>query len=112
MSDQKEKYKLMSIDKFASIKIKPEDAEKAALASLAIAEPLEDKLNGGLSDGMSLNDIAKKHNVDFDQLLAQFKKGTEMESEHTSDKDTAREIVKDHLFEDPEYYDKLDFIEK
>jgi|688.fasta_scaffold40193_4 hypothetical protein len=80
----------------------------------------EDKLKGGLADDQTLKDIAKKHDtkkyyhVDdmVSSLKKQFNKGIKVEMEHTNDKEKAKEIVMDHLFEDPNYYDKLEKIEK
>jgi hypothetical protein len=83
------------------------------------------KLKGGLSDGMTLMDLAKKHAYDdstdstskekimvmFKELKSQIKKGIEVEMEHTSDESKAREIAMDHISEDPKYYDKLSKIE-
>jgi hypothetical protein len=68
---------------------------------------LNEQLNGGLSDGLSLKDIAIKHNVDFNTLYKQYLLGLNVEREHTSDIDKIIEIVKDHLFEKPDYYSKL-----
>lgn len=60
-----------------------------------------DRIPGGIAD--NIPDDA------FDpQALAQ---GIRVESEHTSDKDVAREIATDHLAEDPEYYQKLKLVE-
>ncbi len=42
----------------------------------------------------------------------QVDKGLKVEREHTDDPAIAREIVYDHLTEDPRYYDKLESIEK
>ena len=61
----------------------------------------------GLSKGMSINDIAKKHKVDLDILKQELKKGIKVEKEHTSDVKRAARIAMDHLFEDPKYYTKL-----
>ena len=36
---------------------------------------MKDKLDGGLGDGMSLSDIADKHNVPHQQIKTEFKKG-------------------------------------
>jgi hypothetical protein len=72
----------------------------------------EDKIPGGLSQGMTLKDIAKKHNVELSDLLDEFKKGYKVEREHTTDTDIAKEIAMDHLFEDPKYYTKLSKIEE
>jgi hypothetical protein len=78
----------------------------------------EEKLKGGKSDGMTLNDIAKKHTKkgeSIDDVLMdlkiQFRKGLKVEIEHTDNEDIAKEIVHDHLFENPKYYDNLKKIE-
>lgn len=60
-----------------------------------------DMLPGGLAD--------KKKPADFEQ--AQLAKGTKAETEHVSNKATAKEISMDHLVEDPKYYDKLEKME-
>jgi len=62
---------------------------------------IADELDGGLADGRPDSDFPS------DEL----KKGTEVEFEHTSDRGKAKEIAKDHLAEDPEYYTKLEKIE-
>ena len=71
----------------------------------------EEKLKGGLADGMTLGDIATKHKIDVEKLTKQFIKGVKVEMEHTKDKQKAKEIAMDHIFEDPKYYDKLSKIE-
>lgn len=71
-----------------------------------------DKIPGGLAKGKTLDDIAKKHNVDKNELKKQLDKGIKVEAEHTTDKAAAKEIVMDHLFEDPKYYDKLSKIDE
>jgi hypothetical protein len=67
---------------------------------------------------MTLNDIAKKHTKkgeSIDDVLMdlkiQFRKGLKVEIEHTDNEDIAKEIVHDHLFENPKYYDNLKKIE-
>jgi len=72
---------------------------------------MKDKISGGLGDGMSLSDIADKHDVPHQQIKAEFKKGIKVEMEHTSDPSVAAEIALDHLVEDPEYYTKLNKME-
>jgi hypothetical protein len=67
----------------------------------------EDKIPGGLAKGMTLNDIAKKHNISVDTIVKDLKKGMKVEMEHTTDVNFAKEIAFDHLYEDPKYYDKL-----
>ena len=70
-----------------------------------------DKVPGGMSNGMTLNDIAKHHGMELKELEAEYAKGTKVEMEHASDKEIAAEIARDHLFEDPKYYTKLATIE-
>jgi len=62
----------------------------------------------GLSKGMSIGDIAKKHKVDVDTLKKELKKGVKVEKEHTDNAKRAARIAMDHLVEDPKYYTKLD----
>lgn len=62
----------------------------------------EDMLPGGKGD-----DISDSH---FDQK--QLSIGIKHELEHTKDADLAKEIAKDHLIEDPDYYKKLVKMEK
>ena len=57
---------------------------------------------GGLADGKRCSEFPQ------DQL----KKGIKVEMEHTNDPKIAREIAKDHLTEDPKYYDHLEEMEK
>lgn len=89
---------------------------KVFIANLDMIEE-NNKIKGGLSDKKTLNDIVKKHsNKDnFDSMQSLIKKqlsiGMKVEMEHTNDKDKAREIAMDHLFEDPKYYSKLKKIE-
>lgn len=71
----------------------------------------DEKLDGGLADGMDLEDLAQKHGIDLDELEVEFEKGCKVEREHSYNKDIIGEIVRDHLFEDPYYYEKLATIE-
>lgn len=75
----------------------------------------------GLAKGKTLEDLAKKHNVDIKNLEKQLNDGIDVESgEHVKDeskkpkydRETATKIAMDHLFEDPEYYSKLAKMEK
>lgn len=80
----------------------------------------KERIPGGKSKGMSLKDIAIKHthgdSTKFAKMHAflklQLSKGVKTELEHTSSKSIAREIAMDHLFEDPNYYKKLEKMEK
>lgn len=60
-----------------------------------------DKLFGGKADGIP--------DSKFDST--QLQKGTQVETEHTKDKSLAKEIAKDHLTEDKDYYKKLERME-
>lgn len=62
----------------------------------------EDLLPGGMGD-----DLPDSY-FDSEQL----KIGTKHEMEHTKNPDVAKEIAKDHLSEDPNYYKKLKKVEK
>jgi hypothetical protein len=70
-----------------------------------------DNIPGGLANGMTLNDIAKHHNISPQTLKNEFIKGYAIEREHTTDINIAKEIALDHLYEDPNYYSKLSKIE-
>lgn len=87
-------------------------AQKHATIKGPVKPFREDKISGGLAKGLSLNDIAKKHDVSVDIMVAEFKKGISVEMEHTTDREVAKEIALDHLFEDPKYYTKLSSVEK
>jgi hypothetical protein len=81
------------------------------LIKCAILESKE-RIPGGLASNKSLHDIADKHGVSLSHINAQLSKGVKVEMEHTDDKKVAREIAKDHLMEDPNYYDELEKMEK
>jgi hypothetical protein len=61
-----------------------------------------EKLKGGKGDDRPDSDFDKKDLED----------GIKHEMEHTKDRQVAKEIAKDHLSEDPNYYKKLKKIEK
>lgn len=79
----------------------------------------EEKLKGGKADKKTLEDIAKMHakkgNKSLEDMITllknQFSKGIKVEKEHTNDRSESNEIVLDHLYEDPKYYDKLKKVE-
>lgn len=62
---------------------------------------LSENLRGGLAE--------HARPEDFDP--AELRRGTEHEMEHTDDPKIATEIAMDHLFEDPDYYEKLERME-
>lgn len=67
---------------------------------------------GGLADGLTLQDIAIKHNVSISDLRGQLKKGIVVEREHTDSDAVAAKIAMDHLVELPDYYTRLEKMEK
>lgn len=71
----------------------------------------EETLEGGKADNMSVEDIAKKHNVEPDVIKTELEKAILVELEHTNDRDVAREIAMDHLSEQADYYEKLAVVE-
>jgi hypothetical protein len=60
----------------------------------------------------SLEDSAKKHNVDIEVLKKQLEKGIKVEKEHTKDEKTAEKIALAHIDERPDYYVQIDKLEK
>jgi hypothetical protein len=72
---------------------------------------MENKLKGGKADGMTIEDIAKKHKMDVDLLKVQLENGIKVEKEHSKNESLAKEIAMDHLFETPDYYIKLKKVE-
>lgn len=66
-------------------------------------------------NSISIEEIAAKHGVSIDVIAQQLLKGIEVEKEHVTDpEDTEmpKKIALDHLFEMPDYYDKLEKMEK
>lgn len=75
--------------------------------------------NAGALSGLGAMEEEKTHRLDKEYDLEALKKGTKVEMEHEKgikDKkrahDMAEKTAKDHLDEDPKYYDKLEKIEK
>lgn len=86
---------------FSSVNnFKPEDYKQA------------NDLDGGLSDDLTIEDIAKIHDADLNDMVKQLKMGIKVEYEHTRDKTIATEIALDHLYEIPDYYTRLAKMEK
>jgi hypothetical protein len=56
--------------------------------------------------------LAKKHKVSVEKIETQLKKGIKVEKEHTNDVDIAKQIASQHLDELPDYYDRLQKVEK
>lgn len=71
----------------------------------------EERIKGGLADGMSLEDLAKHHDTDVQTIIEKMEEGVNVEMEHTSEMLVAFEIAMDHIYEDLDYYNKLEKIE-
>ena len=67
----------------------------------------ENKVEGHLSKGKSLKQIAEMHNVSLTHINEQLAKGLEVEKEHFADFKERTRIAKDHLVENPNYYSIL-----
>ena len=67
---------------------------------------------GGIANGMSAQDLADHHEISLQDIESALSAGQKVEMEHTNDKDKAYEIAKDHIYEDPKYYEKLAKIEE
>jgi hypothetical protein len=79
---------------------------------LAFLRKQADLIPGGLADDKNAEDLARKHEEDAKKLREQLSRGVEVEMEHTTDSDKAKEIAEDHLDEIPDYYDRLDDMEE
>jgi len=99
---------------------------KKKMKGLYLQEDSHEKIEGGISSGKDLREIAILHTYDdskdhvdrdaIEKMLSHLKKqlsmGIQVELEHTDDPSMAAEIAKDHLTEDPDYYTKLKKIEE
>lgn len=73
---------------------------------------MSNSIKGGKADKMSVKDIAKKFNVPVSTIEKQLAMGKKVEHEHTKDMNKAIEISMDHLTEFPDYYTRLEKMEK
>lgn len=56
--------------------------------------------------------LAKKWKIPVSKMVSLVIQGSKVETEHTKDKEKAKEIARDHLGERPDYYRKLSKMEK
>ena len=70
------------------------------------------KIQGGKAQGMTIEDIARKHSVFVGTIKKELEMGIKVEKEHTPDAKKAQEIAMDHLTEFPDYYTRLAKMEK
>jgi len=64
----------------------------------------KEKIKGGKADNLTPQDLARKHSLFIGTIEKEIDLGIEIEMEHTTDKEKAREIAMDHIFEFPDYY--------
>lgn len=88
------------------------DATPTKMKYLKEQEETEEQVPGGLSSGLSVEEVAEVHDVTVEEIEDQLAKGTKVETEHTPNMALAAEIALDHLMEDPKYYDHLLDMEK
>ena len=65
------------------------------------------KIPGGMAEGKTVADIARKHGMSVTKIESAIRRGVRIEKEHTNDPSVAREIAKDHIYENPRYYEVL-----
>lgn len=86
----------------ALLRKKKEDRRRERMGAVPLFPNGRERLVGGRADWMP--------DSDFDQRA--LRKGMRVELEHTTDLSLAKEIAKDHLSEDPRYYDMLEQMER
>jgi hypothetical protein len=63
-----------------------------------------EEIKGGKAEGLTVQDIAKKHKVPIGDIKKEIKLGTKVEMEHTNSKVKAKEIAMDHVTEFHDFY--------
>jgi predicted DNA-binding protein YlxM (UPF0122 family) len=64
----------------------------------------EDKIKGGKSDKLSIEDVAEKQGVSVKAIKDEVEVGKKIEREHTDTDELAEEIALDHIYEFKDYY--------
>lgn len=107
-------FKDGSITGCSVVEIADEDTEEIFFVDIEenLTESTITEVAGGMSKGLSVEDIAAKHGVSVEDIEDQIKLGVKVEQEHTSDVEEAKKIAMDHLTEFPDYYDRLGKMEK
>lgn len=86
--------------------------EEVSLVDKILSEMVGDKPGIDIKKPKSLESIAKKHKLSIQSLEKQLEKGIKIEMEHTTDRGEAKTIALHHLEEIPDYYDRLNKMEK
>lgn len=71
-----------------------------------------DKIPGGKSDNLTKAKIAQKFGKSEDYIKKQMIKGAKVELEHTNDFGLAQQIALNHISQFPDYYERLDTMQK
>lgn len=72
---------------------------------LPVIEKSKDTVSGGKADNKTIKDVADYHKVKEEDIKKQLKIGIKVEKEHVgNDKEKAKEIAMDHLWEQKDYY--------
>jgi hypothetical protein len=77
-----------------------------------VDETVQNTIKGGKADKLTPQDIADKHGVSLEKITSQITKGIKVEMEHTNNRQEALDLVYDHLTEFPDYYTRLNKMEK
>jgi hypothetical protein len=88
------------------------NVKEVSLVDKILAEMMGDKPGCDTKKPKKLNAIAKKHKVSLESLEKQLQKGIKVEMEHTTDRGEAETIALHHLDEIPDYYSRLNKMEK
>ena len=72
----------------------------------------QEYLIGGRADGMTPEDIARKHGLPIEDIEEQLELGDDVEKEHSHNQKESHEIAVDHVSEIPDYYTRLNKMEK
>ena len=85
---------------------------KPSKHTLAVRKMMGEQIKADLKTPYSVEDIAEKHNVSAAVIIQALAIGKQVEMEHTNDEATAEMIALTHLWEKPDYYEKLQQMEQ
>jgi hypothetical protein len=89
-----------------------EEEEELSMVAEFVRMAVGEYIKGGEADSKSVEDIAQKHDVPVFFIKHELSIGSKIEIEHVDDNVLAREIAMDHLWEFPDYYTRLEKMEK
>ncbi len=85
---------------------------KPSKHTLAVRKMMGEQIKADMKSAHSIEDIAEKHNVSAAVIIQALAIGKQVEMEHTNDEATAEMIALTHLWEKPDYYEKLQQMEQ